>query len=70
MQEKQVIKSSLPGFAVVGDYWQLLVREMGRRHDWFSVVMVYSRRYSRPYRVALITTATLALMFFNALLYQ
>lgn len=43
---------------------------MGRRHDWLSIVMVYSRRHSRPYRIALITTVTLDLMFFNALLYS
>jgi hypothetical protein len=27
------------------------------------------RRYSRPYRVALVTTTTLTLMFINAVLY-
>jgi len=47
-----------------------MVHEMGNRHDWFSIAMVYSRVYSRAYRVAIITTTTFSLMFANALFYS
>jgi hypothetical protein len=50
--------------------WQVLVDEMAKRHDWATVLLVYSPRHPRPFRVAAITTAMLSLMFTNALLFK
>jgi hypothetical protein len=60
--EKALLQASLPAWARSKGFLDMLLLEMGRRHDWFSIVMVYSRVYPRPFRIALIFTSTIALM--------
>lgn len=39
-EENKLLLKSLPEFVKKRDYWELLVSEMGRRHDYFSIAMV------------------------------
>lgn len=63
-------QKTLPNFARFTSYWYLTFWELGRRHSWFSIVMVYSRKMSRAVRVAIISTSILTTMFLNAVLYD
>lgn len=65
----ELVNKSLPDWARAKNIYDLVTREMAKRHDYFSVVFVYSKIYSRPFRVAIICTTTLLLMFTNAVLY-
>lgn len=65
----ELLTVSLPRFIRAKGMWDLMLSEMAERHDWFSIAFVYSAVYPRPFRIALIVTATLVLMFLNALLY-
>jgi hypothetical protein len=68
-EEAQLIQMSLPAWARTKSFSDLFFGELGRRHDWFSIAMTYSALHSRPFRVAIITTSALVLMFVNAILY-
>ena len=48
----------------------LALKELGKRHDWFSLLAVYDPNVPRGVRIAAIGTATLSIAFFNALLYD
>lgn len=39
-EENKLLLKSLPEFVKKRDYWELLVSEMGRRHDYFSIAVV------------------------------
>jgi hypothetical protein len=57
--------TSVPDFAVK-PFWRLVVETVGQRHQWFSVLVVYKKNVPRSVRVAMIVTAILTVMFFNA----
>lgn len=64
------LESTLPDFARARSYWQLALRVLSTRHDWFAIAFVYSTLLPRGVRVAMVTTATLTVMFLNAVLYD
>jgi hypothetical protein len=64
-KEARMLEKSLPEWATAKNFWDLMVIEMGKRHDWFSIAVVYSSVYPRPFRIALIFTATMILMYVN-----
>jgi hypothetical protein len=39
-EENKLLVASLPEFVKKRDYWELMVSEMGRRHDYVSIAMV------------------------------
>jgi len=70
-QEKRIIHQTMPDFAMSDDtWWARFFHEVGRRHQWLSVALVYHRYYPRVIRVTIITSAVFLVMFANALLYS
>jgi len=68
-EKKKMLAITVPRFVRAKNLWEMMLTEMSERHDWFSIVFVYSAVYSRPFRIALIVSATMVLMFLNAVLY-
>jgi hypothetical protein len=58
----EVLEESLPVFAKAQSFWGLVAVALGRRHDWLSIVLVYSKRLPRATRVAVIVTGTVTVM--------